>query len=245
MSDFASALTDPDAALGHLAAALLVAAMLMTSMRRLRLLALGAGIVALLYVALIGPLAAVHLWLALFVLANAVQLAVLLYRSRTGDMAREARELLEHILRVEEPARQRRLLGLLRWRDVAAGEVLMRQGQASPPLAYIASGAAAIDDGGRPVGTCGAGDFLGEMSLVTGERATATVTASEPMRIAVFDRDALTQLARSAPEIGHAIDGALNRGLAAKVLRMNRAVAGGQGSGESGVSTVDHTAAPH
>jgi hypothetical protein len=34
------------------------------------------------------------------------------------------------------------------------------------------------------------------------------------------------QLARSAPEIGHAIDGALNRGLAAKVLRMNRAVTG-------------------
>jgi CRP-like cAMP-binding protein len=226
MSDLASALTDPDAALGHLAAALLVAAMLMASMRRLRLLALGAGLVALLHVALTAPLAAMHLWLALFVLANAIQLAVLLHRSRTCDMGREERELLEHVLRVEEPTRQRRLLGLLRWRDVTAGEVLMRQGQASPPLAYIASGTAVIEHEGRQVGTCGAGDFLGEMSLVSGERATATVTAAGPMRIAVFDRDALVQLARSAPEIGHAIDGALNRGLAAKVLRMNRAVTG-------------------
>lgn len=245
MSDFASALTDPGAALAHLAAVLLVAAMLMTSMWRLRLLALAAGIAALAHVGLRGAFAAWHVWLALFVIANAVQLAVLLYRSRTGDMGREERELLEHVLRVEEPARQRRLLGLLRWRDIAAGEVLMRQGQASPPLAYIASGTAAIDHGGRSVGTCGAGDFLGEMSLVSGERATATVTASEPMRIAVFDREALAQLARSAPEIGHAIDGALNRGLAAKVLRMNRAAASGEPADQSGVSTVDHSATPN
>ena len=61
------------------------------------------------------------------------------------------------------------------------------------------------------------------MSLVSGERATASVTVTNPMRIAVFDRDALTQLARSVPEIPHALDRAINRGLAAKVLRMNKA----------------------
>ncbi len=122
-----------EAGIAHLAAALLVASMLMTSMRPLRVLALLAGLAALLYLILAGTFAAFHVWLVLFVAANAVQLAVLLYRSRTGDLGREEHELLEHVLRVEEPSRQRRLLGLLQWRDADEGEVLMRQGQASPP----------------------------------------------------------------------------------------------------------------
>ncbi|QYU71251.1 hypothetical protein J4558_03955 [Leptolyngbya sp. 15MV] len=96
----------------HLAGALLVGSMLMTSMRRLRVLALLGGLVALLHLAMTGAFGAMHVWLVLFVAANAVQLAVLLYRARTGDLGREERELLEHVLQVEEPSRQRRLLGL-------------------------------------------------------------------------------------------------------------------------------------
>ncbi len=222
MIEVADTLTGPGMVMLHFAAALLVVAMLMTSMRRLRWLALAAGLAAVGHAAIEGAFAAFHGWLLLFIAVNACQLAVLLHRSRTGDLRREERALLEHVLQVQEPASQRRLLGLLRWRDVPTGEVLMRQGQASPPLAYIASGSAAISHQGRDVGTCGAGDFVGEMSLVTGEKATATVTAAEPMRIAVLDRDALAQLARSVPDIGHALDGALNRGLAAKVVRMNQ-----------------------
>lgn len=214
---------DPGTALAHLAALLLVAAMLVTSMRRLRMLALGAGIAALVHLAMARQFGPALFWVALFVLANAAQLAILRYRSRMGDMDREERELLEHVLRVEEPASQRRMLGLLEWRDAAVGEVLIRQGETGPPLVYIAGGAAAIEHDGRLVGVCGTGDFLGEMSLVSGERATASVTVTNPMRIAVFDRDALSQLARSVPEIRHALDRAVNRGLAAKVLRMNKA----------------------
>ena len=78
---------------------------------------------------------------------------------------------------------------------------------------------------GKAVGACGPGDFLGEMSLISGQTATATVTASEAMRVARFDREALAQLARAAPEVGRALDSALNRSLAAKVLRMNEVAA--------------------
>lgn len=217
MGDF----VDPGA-LAHLAALLLVAAMLASSMRRLRMFALGAGIVALVHLAIVRRFDAALFWVVLFVFANAAQLAILRYRSRAGDMDREERELLEHVLRVEEPASQRRMLGLLEWRDAAVGDVLIRQGQIGPPLIYIAGGAAAIEHDGRLVGVCGAGDFLGEMSLVSGERATASVTVTNAMRVAVFDRDALAQLARLVPEIRHALDRAVNRGLAAKVLRMNK-----------------------
>ncbi|MCL4672016.1 MAG: cyclic nucleotide-binding domain-containing protein [Sphingomonadaceae bacterium] len=219
----------------HLAGALLVASMVMTGLRPLRMLALAAGLAALAWAVLGGAGWVVILWTGLFVLANAVQLAIMVQRGRTGDLRAEERELLGHVLGVEEPSGQRRLLDLMRWRDVAPGEVLIREGQGEPPLVYVATGAGQVRVGDRTVGACGSGDFLGEMSLVSGQRATASVIAESAMRVAVFDRDALRQLSSSAPELGSVIAKAINQSLAAKVVRMNRAgeVDFGGGAGEA------------
>ncbi len=204
-----------------LGALLLVAAMVPTSIRLVRLIALAAGGAAIVHFSL-GGIAGPWVWLAIaFVLINAAQLARLHLRTRTHGLREEERELLEHVLNVEEPDRQRRLRDLLEWRDAPAGELLMRQGERSPPLIYVASGRGRIEVGGNLVGTCAKGDFLGEMSAILGEDATATVVVAEPMRIAHFDRDALAEMTRTMPELQRAFDHALNRGLAAKIVRMN------------------------
>lgn len=223
MQDILRDLGDPENTFAHLSYILLISAMLMRSVRNLRILALSSGLAAMAHFSWRTNDNTSLVWETLFVLANASQLALLLYRSRRGLMLGEERELLEQVLRVEEPAQQRRLLDLITWRDVEVGEVLMRQGQKTPPLIYIASGAAGIAHDGRLVGVCGPGDFLGEMSLITGEGASATVSVTNPMRVACFDRDALLRLSTGLPELARAFDHALNRGLAAKILRMNKA----------------------
>lgn len=225
MDSFFASFTDPASAFGHVALFLLLIATMMTSMRQLRLAALAAGAAALVHFSLGGAGGTYAIWIALIVIANAVQLAILISGSRLGNFHTEEKQLLEHVLQVEEPAQQRRLLDLLEWRDTELGDVLIREGETLPPLIYIASGAASVEHEGRVVGVCGAGDFLGDMSIVSGEKASATVTVTNRMRIAVFDRDALIQLSRSAPEIRSAFNAALNRGLAAKVLRMNEMAA--------------------
>lgn len=216
--------------LAHLAAALITGAMLVQRLALARLLALGAGLAALALFAAKGAAPDWIVWALLFVVICAAQLAIAWQRSRRGELLPSERALFEHVMQIEEPAHQRRLRDVIVWQDVLAGELLMRQGDAAPPLIFIAHGAASITHDGRPVGVCGAGDFLGEMSLVSGARASATVEVTEAMRIARIDRDALAQLARSIPEIAKAFDAALNRSLAAKVLRMNEAAAG-QGAG--------------
>ena len=206
-----------------IAGILLVVAMAMPTMRLLRIVALVAGLTALAQLLLAGDRGIALVLAVLFVLANGARLAIAFRQLRKGGFSREERELLEHVLKVEEPDQQRRLLDLLEWRDVPVGEPLMRQGDTSPPLVYIASGVGHVEHNGKLVGTCGPGDFLGEMSAMLGEPATASVTVAEPMRIARFDRDALAELSRKVPELRRAFDHALNRGLAAKVVRMNRA----------------------
>ena len=208
-----------------LSALLFITAMAMTTIRRLRYLALLAGVLALVHVVSkeMGP--APMLLAAAFVTVNLAQLGILWTRSRKGTMLEEEKALFDHLLGDKASAHSGRLRDLIRWRDVGMGTVLMRQGDQDPPLIYVASGKVRIEADGVEVGTCEEGDFLGEMSLVSGRKASATVTVVQLARIARFDRDALAQYARAVPEVGTAITNALNRGLAAKVERMNAAAA--------------------
>ena len=61
------------------------------------------------------------------------------------------------------------MLKLARWQTREPGEVLVEEGQAKPELVFIARGAASVEKGGAIVGVCGPGDFLGEMSFLTGK----------------------------------------------------------------------------
>lgn len=218
-------LLDPANGFAHLSYIFLIAAMLMTSLRWLRVLALLSGLTAMAHFTFRTQDNASFVWETMFVVANACQLALLQYRSRKSSLGSDERALLHSILQIEDRADQRRVLGLLKWRDVPAGETLMTQGEAEPPLIYVASGAATIEVDGHIVTACGKGDFLGEIGHVTGEGASATVKVSNIMRVAEFDRTALGELSHSSPEISRAIDGALNRSLAAKLVRMNKVAA--------------------
>lgn len=213
--------------LAYGAALVAIVAIAATSIRNMRYALLVAGLGALGHFILTERLG----WAItafFFVAVNAVQIWVLHRRSRRGTFLDEESSLFDRLLGIEDPGRQARLRDLMTWRDVEKGEVLMEQGQVDPPLVYVASGAARVECDGQEVGSCGAEEFLGEMSLVSGHTASATVIATEASRIATFDRDALAQYARAVPEVDTALTRALNRGLAAKVRRMNESASQGR-----------------
>ena len=207
------------------AIALLVAAFLAGSRKWVHGLAAAAFACGLVWAYLSGVSYALYAS-ALFLAVNLMQLLLIRKRTHSGGLTGEERSLIAQVLAIEEPAKQRRLCDVITWRDADTGEVLMRQGQKAPPLIYVATGQIAIEHEGLPVGTCGPDDFLGEMSLVTGEGASATVKVAMPARIAVFDRDGLVRLMEAMPELARAFDRRLNKGLADKIQRMNQASSG-------------------
>lgn len=190
----------------------------------MRMLLVISGISGVLYFAVQGEIGWGLVFALLFLAVNAARLFQLWSRARSGSMTREEQELFDHVMRIEDPAKQNRLRDLMQWRDMEVGDVLIEQDQLDPPLIYIATGRATIKRDGQLVNECGAGEFVGEMSHISGEGASATVTVVLPMRMAQLDRDALAQLTHSLPEIGRAVDSAFNRSLAVKVVRMNEAM---------------------
>ncbi|MBI3796574.1 MAG: mechanosensitive ion channel [Deltaproteobacteria bacterium] len=76
----------------------------------------------------------------------------------------------------------------------ASGEVICHQGEAGETFYIIKNGQVEISrHGGQgramPIRTIGAGDFFGEISLLTGEPRSATVTALKETEVLVMDKE--------------------------------------------------------
>src|SRR4051812_40496891 len=73
--------------------------------------------------------------------------------------------------------------------------MLFQPGDASYPFMAILEGEAAILDGaGNEIVRHGAGGFLGEMNLLSGQTVFLDAVATEPMRYIAVDREALRRL---------------------------------------------------
>jgi CRP-like cAMP-binding protein len=95
-----------------------------------------------------------------------------------------------------------------------AASTLVRQGRQGPGLCTLLSGTARVIRDGREIASLVEGDFFGEINLLTGSDATATVRSSKPVVLAVLRwRDLESVLARN-PAVGVRLLGAFASRLA-------------------------------
>lgn len=76
-----------------------------------------------------------------------------------------------------------RLLKVGRWETLAAGTILTRQHQPIEALVYLASGAAVVERDGEIIATLNHARFIGEITCMTGDGATATVRLCQDSRV--------------------------------------------------------------
>lgn len=90
--------------------------------------------------------------------------------------------------------------------DVGKDRVLMTEGDFGSSMFIIVSGKVDVTVAGarhpnREVAMLGPGDIFGEMSLMTGARRAATVTAMEPTRVVEITKVALENVLTHSPEL--------------------------------------------
>jgi len=81
--------------------------------------------------------------------------------------------------------------------DWPQGRPIARQGQVGREFIVIVEGSADVTIDAKKVGALGAGDFFGEMSLLTQQPRIATVTPMSPLRVLVITERAFSGLLRS------------------------------------------------
>jgi voltage-gated potassium channel len=102
---------------------------------------------------------------------------------------------------------------LLRPRDVPDGAVIVRRGEPGDCMYFIVSGEIEIRIQPKPL-RLGAGEFFGEIALITGTPRTATVVASRPSVMLVLHLTDFRHLAARRPELMAAIAAESSRRLA-------------------------------
>ena len=85
--------------------------------------------------------------------------------------------------------------------DVPANTPLIREGAAGREFMVIVQGAVEVRRKGRKINELGAGDFVGEMALISGAPRNATVTSTEDSSLLVVTDRAFWGLLERAPDL--------------------------------------------
>jgi CRP-like cAMP-binding protein len=85
--------------------------------------------------------------------------------------------------------------------DFPAGKELIHEGEPGRQFFILLEGEAVVRKRGRKVNSLGAGDFFGEIALLSDRPTTASVTTSTPARLAIVTRASFSRLLRESPPL--------------------------------------------
>jgi CRP/FNR family cyclic AMP-dependent transcriptional regulator len=98
--------------------------------------------------------------------------------------------------------------------DLREGKEMTRQGSRGREFFVLLEGNADVIKNGRRINKLTAGDFFGEIALVSDTPRTATVTATSPVRALVITDRSFTRVLQDSPEIQSKVLSALAARLA-------------------------------
>lgn len=221
IDELRAGLTDPVILFGHFTYLLLIISMLMRRMVALRLLAVASGLAKIVYraVFVLDPVSV--LWETIFVIVNVVQLVLIWYYEHHHRFSEEHEHFARNMPADVDRSALKRLLDLSDLQRFPADAILTREGDAVTRLLYVADGIVKIEHGGRVVAICGPGDYIGELSYLSVNAASATAVVVKPVRVLSFEQSRLAAAIKVDVPLRRALESALNRNLAGKLVRAN------------------------
>jgi hypothetical protein len=108
----------------------------------------------------------------------------------------------------------------------ARDQLLIREGEAQRDLCLLTDGEVVVSRQGREVARLGPGRFVAEMSFLTGEPASADVSAAAPVQYMAWDQEKLRNLQLLNAPLYMKLQGILGTELSSK-MRATTARAGG------------------
>ena len=206
---------------GHLASILTMAAYLLKDILWLRLLTIlscFAGI-AFNYFVPATPLWTVIYWNVLFTAINVVQVAIIIKQRSSVHFTEEEKELHDTIFKNFAPFEFMKLMRVGKWLEARQGEILATEKKPLDSIMLIYNGSVSVELNGKELAKLKDGNFVGEVSFITGGAATATVRALRSTRYVSWPKEAIKQLLNRNPSMRFAMQAMLSTDLSKKLMR--------------------------
>jgi hypothetical protein len=137
----------------------------------------------------------------------------------------DERAMIDTLFAELPKSRARHLADQGLWLSGKEGDTLTREGEPVDHLYYLAEGEARVLSLGRQVGLCRPGDLIGELTVLSGETASATVILNTPARFWCAPAENLRPYVEAHEDIRRAIEHGFATVLKAKLRASNRLIA--------------------
>lgn len=160
-------------------------------------------------------------WETLFSLVNLFQLFMIAYERyfiRFSPEEKKIRQLFSKF----SPLQFKKLLKTGAFKNYNPGDYIIKHGQKVELLSIICTGTTDIINNEKILASCGPGAFLGELSFMSGNPATADVKATSNCLCICWDQKNLRKLLEKDEDIFIRLQITFNEELARKVVMTNR-----------------------
>lgn len=159
-------------------------------------------------------------WNVVYVIVNAVQIALLVRERMRGQLTATEAALRERIFPWMPAHKFATLVRLATPARIGPGDpALVERGHPVSALWLVEDGELEVLVDGRRVATCIPGDFVGEMAFIDCAAASATVRACAPSTMLVWDAERLRAMLADEPEIQRGVHAAMGTNMSNKLRR--------------------------
>ena len=210
-----------DGFMGHTSYVLLILSSLMRRMFWLRAFFIASALTGISYSVfwLSDPVGV--FWESLLLIVNITQLVLLASKDARASFSAEEKDFIESWLSGGTPSSRRALLDLGSWETLEAGTQLTTRGERPHDLVFLSRGEAIVSIADHRVARIAEGHFIGEMSLLGDELASADVTLATSSRVWRIRRSRLDEAKTKQAELFGIIEVALALSLRAKLIAAN------------------------
>jgi len=156
-------------------------------------------------------------WDAIFIIINLYQVFRLVYDERRLRYMKELHLLSQGAFASLSREQLAQLVKVGSWRTLEPGTQVTREGEPVKELILICDGQMVVESQGRTVTRLHGGSLVGELALLSGNQASATVTAERITRAFILEMEKLRRLIRADDLIASAVDRVVGHDLAAKL----------------------------
>lgn len=158
---------------------------------------------------------------AALLLVNVFQTARLARAQNLSEWSSEERYLQTTAFRALPNETFKKLMEIAEWRNVQKGDILIHEHDDVNRLMLVYDGTATVHLEHKPITYLRENSFIGEMSFLTGNPASATVKAATTMRVITWDKVALYDLMAKESDLKNGLQTLFSYDLAEKLSKQN------------------------